>query len=71
MINNKNYKKQNKDLDPDFEKEAIRDDIMAMVGEMKLLHLQNRDLLNQLDRSVIFICENNGIKLLIFIFFLF
>lgn len=57
MVHNKNCKKRNKDQDPDFEKEAIRDDMMAMAGEMKLLLIQNRDLLIELDRSVMSICK--------------
>lgn len=40
--------------DNDYEKEQIRDDLMSMKGEVKLLHQQNRDLLCKLNSSVIF-----------------
>lgn len=37
----------------EYEKEAIRDDLMSMKGEVKLLHQQNRELLNKLNSAVI------------------
>lgn len=44
--------------DNDYEKEAIRDDLMSMKGEVKLLHHQNRDLLCKLNNAVILICAS-------------
>lgn len=37
----------------EYEKEAINDDLMSKKGEVKLLHEQNRDLLNKLNCAVI------------------
>lgn len=43
------------ELDTDeYEKEMIREDLMLMKGEVKLLHQQNRDLLTKLNYAVIF-----------------
>jgi len=36
----------------DYEKNAIRDNLMFMKGEMKLLNRQNRDLFNRLESAV-------------------
>lgn len=38
---------------PDYERDAIRDDLMAMKGGVKLLGEQNKYLLSRLDGSVI------------------
>lgn len=51
-VTEKCYKLSEK-LDTDCEKEAVRDDLMVTMGEVKLLHQQNRDLLNQLNATVI------------------
>lgn len=55
----------------DYEKEAIRDEIMTMKGEVKLLHQQNRDLLNKLNTAVIFTILTYFYSGFNYIFFLF